>query len=52
LRSGRLGVNLVVRTADRAALDAATDAVKALITAAGVEAIEDDRVPANRSSPA
>jgi molybdenum cofactor synthesis domain-containing protein len=52
LRSGRLGVNLVVRTADRAALDAATDAVKALITATGVEAIEDDRAPANRSSPA
>lgn len=46
LRSGRLGVNLVLRAPDRAALDAATDAVKALVTDMGVEAIEETEVPA------
>jgi len=46
LRSGRLGVNLVLRAADRAALDAATDAVKTLVTDMGVEAIEEVEAPA------
>ena len=52
LRSGRLGVNLVLRAADKAALDAATDAVKALVTDMGVETIEEEETPAFRSSPA
>jgi molybdenum cofactor synthesis domain-containing protein len=46
LRSGRLGVNLVLRAIDRAALDAATDAVKTLVTGMGVEAIEEVEAPA------
>ena len=50
-RSGRLGVNLVVRANDRAALDAATAAVKALVTAMGVEAIEEAEAPAAGTSP-
>ncbi len=52
LRSSRFGVNLVVRAADRAALDAATDAVKALITDLGAEALEEAEATAPRSSQA
>lgn len=52
LRSGRLGVNLVIRATDRGVLDAATDAVKIMVADIGVEALEEAEVPAPRPSPA
>jgi molybdenum cofactor synthesis domain-containing protein len=45
-RSGRFGTSLVVRSTDRAALDAAAAGVLALLRAAGVEPIIEDEVSA------
>lgn len=42
VRSGRFGVSLVVRSIDRAALDAAAAAVAAMLRGAGVEPILED----------
>ncbi|HYN39602.1 MAG TPA: competence/damage-inducible protein A, partial [Rhodospirillales bacterium] len=42
VRSGRFGVSLVVRSTDGAALDAAADAVIAMLRAAGIEPLAED----------
>ncbi len=44
VRAGRFGVSLVIRATERQALDAAAEAVKALIREVGEEPIEDDAV--------
>ena len=41
-RSGRFGVSLVVRSTDRAALDAAAGAVAAMLRGSGIEPIRED----------
>ena len=46
VRAGRFGVSLVIRATERQALDAAAEAVKALIREVGEEPIEDDAVRA------
>jgi molybdenum cofactor synthesis domain-containing protein len=42
VRSGRFGVSLVVRSTDRVALEAATDAVAAMLRTSGIEPIMED----------
>lgn len=45
VRSGRFGVSLVVRSTSRDALDAAADAVTAMLRDAGIEPLIDDAPP-------
>ena len=42
VRSGRFGVSLVIRSTDRAALDAAAEAVAAMLRGAGIEPLVED----------